>query len=70
MNRGRERGRRATQLLGMSFVPLSEFSVHGYSLIVNATPVGSTLNDFPFPIEGLSEDAVVVDQVYGDHPRR
>jgi 3-dehydroquinate dehydratase / shikimate dehydrogenase len=68
VNRGLERGRRATQLLGMSFVPLSEFSVRGYSLVVNATPVGSTLNDIPFAIEGLSEDAVVVDQVYGDHP--
>jgi 3-dehydroquinate dehydratase/shikimate dehydrogenase len=68
VNRGLERGRRATQLLGMSFVPLSEFSVCGYSLVVNATPVGSTLNDLPFAIEGLSEDAVVVDQVYGDHP--
>ena len=68
VNRGLERGRHATQLLGLSFVPLSEFSVRGYSLVVNATPVGSALNDLPFAIEGLNEDAVVVDQVYGDHP--
>ena len=52
----------------MPFVPLSEFSVEGYSLVVNATPVGATLDDLPFAIEGLSPDAVVVDQVYGDCP--
>ena len=68
VNRGLERGRRAVQLLGMAFVPLSEFSVEGYSVVVNATPVGTTLNDIPFAIDRLSADAVVVDQVYGDRP--
>jgi 3-dehydroquinate dehydratase / shikimate dehydrogenase len=68
VNRGLERGRHAVQLLGMTFVPLSEFSVEGYSVVVNATPVGTALNDMPFAIDRLSEHAVVVDQVYGDRP--
>src|SRR5262249_12156632 len=41
VNRGLERGRRAVQLLGLNFVPLNDFSVDGYSVVVNATPVGS-----------------------------
>jgi 3-dehydroquinate dehydratase/shikimate dehydrogenase len=65
VNRGVERGLRAHRLLGLPFVPLSEFTVDGYSLIVNATPVGRNTNDLPFKLKGLSQDAVVVDLVYG-----
>jgi 3-dehydroquinate dehydratase/shikimate dehydrogenase len=65
VNRGVERGLRAHRLLGLPFVPLSEFIVDGYSLIVNATPVGRNTNDLPFKLKGLSQDAVVVDLVYG-----
>jgi 3-dehydroquinate dehydratase / shikimate dehydrogenase len=65
VNRGVERGLRAHRLLGLPFVPLSEFTADGYSLIVNATPVGRNNNDLPFKLKGLSQDAVVVDLVYG-----
>jgi shikimate 5-dehydrogenase len=34
-------------------------------LIVNATPVGRNNSDLPFKLNGLSQDAVVVDLVYG-----
>jgi 3-dehydroquinate dehydratase / shikimate dehydrogenase len=65
VNRGVERGLRAHRLLGLPFVLLSEFTVDGYSLIVNATPVGRNNGDLPFKLNGLSQDAVVVDLVYG-----
>jgi 3-dehydroquinate dehydratase/shikimate dehydrogenase len=65
VNRGVERGLRAHRLLGLPFVPLSEFTVNGYSLIVNATPVGRNKPDLPFKLNGLSQDAVIVDLVYG-----
>jgi 3-dehydroquinate dehydratase/shikimate dehydrogenase len=67
VNRGLERGLHAHRLLGLPFVPLSEFTVDGYSLIVNATPVGRNNGDLPFRLNGLSQDAVVVDLVYGSH---
>jgi 3-dehydroquinate dehydratase / shikimate dehydrogenase len=65
VNRGVERGMRAHRLLGLPFVPLSEFTVDGYSLIVNATPVGRNNIDLPFKLNGLGQDTVVVDLVYG-----
>ncbi len=65
VNRGLERGLRARRLLGLPFTPLSEFTVDGYSLVVNATPVGCNNGDLPFKLKGLSRDAVVVDLVYG-----
>ena len=65
VNRGAERGLRASQLLGLPFISLSEFAVDGYSVIVNATPVGRENGDLPFELQGLSRDAVIVDLVYG-----
>jgi 3-dehydroquinate dehydratase / shikimate dehydrogenase len=65
VNRGSERGLHASQLLGLPFISLSEFAVEGYSVIVNATPVGRENGDLPFEIRGLSRDAVIVDLVYG-----
>jgi len=68
VNRGLKRGLRAIELLGLPFVPLSEFVVDGYSLIVNATPVGRDNGDLPFKLMGLRRDAVIVDLVYGSNP--
>lgn len=65
VNRGLERGRRAIELLSLPFTPLSEFAADGYSLIVNATPVGRNNGDLPFNLKGLNHDAVIVDLVYG-----
>jgi 3-dehydroquinate dehydratase/shikimate dehydrogenase len=68
VNRGMERGRLAVELLNLSFVTLSSFDVDGYSLIVNATPVGRDDDAQPFGTDKLREGAVVVDLVYGAKP--
>lgn len=65
VNRGSERGIRASKLLGLPFVLLSEFTAHEYSLVVNATPVGRENGDMPFDIRGLSRDVIIIDLVYG-----
>jgi shikimate 5-dehydrogenase len=44
---------------------LSDFTANGYSIVVNATPVGRDDGEMPFGIEDLSRDAVVVDLTYG-----
>ena len=68
VNRGLERGHRAVRLLGLPFVPLGEFDPEGYSMVINATPVGRDGSDLPICIEGLARDAIVVDLVYGANP--
>jgi 3-dehydroquinate dehydratase/shikimate dehydrogenase len=68
VNRGAKRGRLAVQLLGLPFVPLSSFTVDGFSILVNATPVGRDDDQMPFELNDLTEDAVVVDLVYGSNP--
>lgn len=65
VNRGLERAIRATRLLGLPFVRLSDFATAGYSIVVNATPVGRDDGQVPFDIEDLSKNAVVVDLTYG-----
>jgi 3-dehydroquinate dehydratase / shikimate dehydrogenase len=64
VNRCASRGEHASRLLGLPLTALSEFSVEGYDLIVNATPVGSQDDALPFAIDRLARDAVVVDLVY------
>ena len=64
VNRCPERGEQASQLLGLPFTALSGFSVEGYELIINATPVGTQGDALPFAIDRLTSDAVVVDLVY------
>jgi len=68
VNRSVEHGEFASALLGLPFVPLSKFSVRGFSLVVNATPVGRDGNQIPFLLHDLDGDAVIVDQVYGERP--
>jgi 3-dehydroquinate dehydratase/shikimate dehydrogenase len=65
VNRGRERGRYASELLGLPFVPLSRFSAEEFPLVVHATPLQ---HEPPFPIEGLRAGGVVVELVYGAAP--
>jgi 3-dehydroquinate dehydratase/shikimate dehydrogenase len=65
VNRGLERGRRAVDLLCLPFVPLSKFSPRGYSMIVNATPVGREGDELPFRLGDLGGNGVIVDLVYG-----
>jgi 3-dehydroquinate dehydratase/shikimate dehydrogenase len=68
VNRGNERGSLAVGLLHLPFVPLSDFACDGYSIVVNATPVGRDGAALPFPVERMRRDAVVVDLVYRDGP--
>ena len=64
VNRCQARGEQASRLLGLPFTALSGFSIAGFELIVNATPVGSQGDALPFAIEHLARDAAVVDLVY------
>lgn len=68
VNRGRERGELAVHMLGLPFIPLSKFSVSGFSIVVNATPVGSRPEELPFGVDELDAGAMVIDHVYGDAP--
>lgn len=68
INRGAERGERAASLLGLPYVPLPDFDAEGYDIVVNATPVGRDTDEVPFKLERLSNDAVVIDLVYGSRP--
>lgn len=68
VNRGLRRGAYATQLLGLPFVPLSDFRASGFDVIVNATPVGKDNDGFPFVVDSLGPQAVVIDLAYGSQP--
>jgi 3-dehydroquinate dehydratase/shikimate dehydrogenase len=65
VNRGAKRARLATELLGLPHMLLSEFSVRGFAIVINATPVGRDDGRLPFELEHLADGAVLVDLVYG-----
>ncbi|MEA2488586.1 MAG: 3-dehydroquinate dehydratase / shikimate dehydrogenase, partial [Acidobacteriota bacterium] len=65
---GFDRASLAVRLLRLPFRPLASFSAIGYSIVVNATPVGSAVDAPPFDMAGLADDAVVIDLVYGVEP--
>jgi len=64
VNRGFDRGMWAGRLLGLRFVPLQEFSLRGYSAMVNATPVGRDGEELPVDLKRLDSGSLVVDLVY------
>jgi 3-dehydroquinate dehydratase / shikimate dehydrogenase len=68
VNRGLRRGQYAVSLLNLPFVPLSEFHADGFDVIVNATPVGKENDGFPFVIDTLSSNTLVIDLAYGAQP--
>ena len=68
VNRGAERGEHAAELLGLPYIPLRDFDAEGYDIVVNATPVGRDTDEVPFELDQLSDDAVVIDLVYGSRP--
>ena len=68
INRGAKRGRYAASLLGLPYVPLSEFSAEGFDVVVNATPVGRDEQIAPFNLETLSDEVLIIDLVYGSSP--
>lgn len=61
VNRSRERGRYAANLLGVDFLPLARFRPENYSLIVHATPVR---DEPPFAVDRIASDTAVVDLTY------
>lgn len=65
VNRSPDRGHRAEELLGLPFIPLSEFSADDYSTLVNATPVGRSGEALPFDVNRMPADAIVIDLAYG-----
>ncbi len=68
VNRSMDRGTRAGTLLGLPFVSLSEFQARGFTLLVNATPIGRLNDGPPFALESLNSDAVIIDLAYGTNP--
>ncbi|MBZ5505858.1 MAG: type I 3-dehydroquinate dehydratase [Acidobacteriia bacterium] len=68
VNRGLRRGEYAMQLLGLPLVPLSEFRAGGFDVIVNATPVGKDNDGFPFIIDSLEDQTVIIDLAYSSQP--
>jgi 3-dehydroquinate dehydratase/shikimate dehydrogenase len=64
VNRSSDRGSWAAHLLGLPFIPLKEFSPHGYSAIVNATPLGRDGEELPIDLKDLNPGSLVVDLVY------
>ena len=68
VNRGFDRGHMAADLLGLPLLPLSSFGVDGFSILVNATPVGRDDNRVPFELSALRDETLVIDLVYGSTP--
>ena len=64
VNRGAARGRWASELLGLPFVPLAEFAAAEYDVIVNATPVGREGEELPVDLAPMPRGSVVVDLVF------
>jgi 3-dehydroquinate dehydratase / shikimate dehydrogenase len=65
VNRSRDKGERAADLLKLPFIPLDEFEPSAFDLIVNATSLGRSADDpLPFPVDDLRPGTVVVDLVY------
>jgi 3-dehydroquinate dehydratase / shikimate dehydrogenase len=64
VNRGFDRGMWAGRLLGLPFVPLQEFSLRGFSALINATPVGRDGEEMPLDLKNLDSGSLVVDLVY------
>jgi 3-dehydroquinate dehydratase/shikimate dehydrogenase len=61
VNRGEQRGRYASDRLGLPWTPLAEFDPEGFDLVVNATPLAREL---PFDPSRLSPGSVVADLAY------
>jgi 3-dehydroquinate dehydratase/shikimate dehydrogenase len=72
VNRHPGRGRDAAARLGLPFVPLADFAPGGFSIVVNATPIGRGSLDgpdgsaLPFEPRDLGPTAAVVDLVCTD----
>ena len=63
-NRSCSRGLHAQRLLGLKWVPVSEFLARDFTMILNATSVGADGEDWFLPLTGLLRSTIVVDLVY------
>jgi shikimate dehydrogenase len=65
-NRGRERGERLAEQLGVEYAPLSAFDGRGFDLVVNTTAVGMAPMTAATPVaaETLHPHLIVMDIVY------
>lgn len=68
MNRGEQRARFASDLIGVPYVPLADVDLERFDIVVNATPVGRREGEQPFGLRGARTAAVVIDLVYGTAP--
>lgn len=67
VNRGLDRASFARRLLQLPFCPLDTFSARGFSVVINATPVGRDGTATPFNHDSLNANAVVIDFAYGEN---
>jgi 3-dehydroquinate dehydratase/shikimate dehydrogenase len=65
VNRGHDRGWFAARRLSLPFVPLTDFSPLGFTLVIHATPVTDRV---PISLAGLSRETLVLELVYADTP--
>jgi 3-dehydroquinate dehydratase/shikimate dehydrogenase len=64
VNRSAARGRWASKLLRLPFVPLAQFNAARYDMIINATPVGREGEELPVNVTSMPWRSVVVDLVF------
>lgn len=71
VNRGAERGRKASMELRLPFVPLADFDPGDFAILIQATALGHREDDaLPFAPERLQPGATVVEMVYGGRSTR
>ncbi len=71
VNRGEERGRRASMELRLPFIPLAALDPGDFRILIQATALGSREGDeLAFDPARLAAGAAVADMVYGAEPTR
>ncbi len=71
INRGEDRGRRASMELRLPFTPLSDLDPAEFDILVQATALGHQDDDpLAFDPDHLKAGAAVVEMVYGGQPTR
>ncbi len=71
VNRGEERGHKASMELRLPFLPLAELDPGDFRILVQATSLGSRDGDpLPFDPGRLAAGSAVADMVYGSGPTR
>jgi 3-dehydroquinate dehydratase/shikimate dehydrogenase len=71
VNRGRERGERASEEMMLPFLPLAELDPSRFDILVHATDLGHRGEDeLPFDVRRVRRDATIVDLVYDQDATR